>query len=227
MVDDVPIIIFIEKLQKLQVLAEDRFLFAPLRKKVDTIVNELEQILTFLEQENASNKTLMNQLLPILYSADYIIESFLIKTRRRRKKGVANKINKVSLFVFAPWSQLQLRCKMNEIEKRIRAVSSTYSKVGKTVNWNAQASGLLERHSNSPQHYYDETLDLLIGREDTEKELVRRLIKDKEESLRVVSLVSEESLGKTALAKKVYNRLDIQAAFPVPCMGPSSRRLHI
>ncbi|KAG5529202.1 hypothetical protein RHGRI_029780 [Rhododendron griersonianum] len=212
MVGDVPIIIFIEKLKKLQVLAEDRFLFAPLRKKVDTIVNELEQILIFLEQENATSE-LRDQLLPILYSAEYIIESFLIKTRRRRKKGVANKINEVSLFVFAPWSQLQLSCKMNEIEKRIRDLSSTYRKVGTTVDWNAQASGLLERHSNSPQYHYDETLDLLIGREDTEKELVRRLIKDKEESLRVISLVSEGSLGKTALAKKVYNRLDIRQHF--------------
>ncbi|KAE9449768.1 hypothetical protein C3L33_18331, partial [Rhododendron williamsianum] len=200
MVDDVPIIIFIEKLKKL--LAEDRFLFAPLRKKMDTIINELERILIFLEQENATSE-LMDQLLPILYSAEYIIESFLIKTRRRRKKGVANKINKVSLFVFAPWSQLQLSCKMNEIEKGISA------EIEKRIG----AVELLERHSNSPQHHYEETLDLLIGHEDTEKELVRRLIKDKEESLRVISLVSKESLGKTALAKKVYNRLDIRQHF--------------
>lgn len=213
MADDVPILIFLEKLQKLRLLSDDRFLFAPLRNKVDKIINELKQILFFLEQENASSKTLMAQIFPILYSAEYIIESFLIKTTHRRHKGVINKIIKTPLLAFPPWSQVQLSCKMKEIEKRVRAVAIKFGKVDKTINPISQALGLGKRHSNSARHLYDETLDLLIGRGDVEKELVGRLINDEEENIRVISLVSKESLGKTALAKKVYNRLDIRQHF--------------
>ncbi|KAH7835526.1 hypothetical protein Vadar_026955 [Vaccinium darrowii] len=213
MADDVPISIFLEKLQKLRLLSEDRFLFAPLRNKVDKIINELKQILTFLEQENASSKTLMAQLFPILYSAEYIIESFLIKTTHRRHKGVINKIIKKPLLAFPPWSQVQLSCKMKEIEKKVRVVSIEFGKVDKTINPISRTLGLVKRHNNSAQHLYDETLDLLIGCGDIEKELVGRLINEEEENLRVISLVSKESLGKTALAKKVYNRLDIRQHF--------------
>lgn len=63
-------------------------------------------------------------------------------------------------------------------------------------------------------HQYDqEWHSALVGLEDAEKELVARLLDDNEKSLRVISLVSEDPLGKTALARKVYNRLDIRQHF--------------
>ncbi|KAK7853406.1 disease resistance protein RPP13-like [Quercus suber] len=63
-------------------------------------------------------------------------------------------------------------------------------------------------------HQYDqEWHSALVGLEDAEKELVARLLDDNEKSLRVISLVSEEPLGKTALARKVCNRLDIRQHF--------------
>ncbi|KAH7859653.1 hypothetical protein Vadar_003824 [Vaccinium darrowii] len=203
MSNDVPIITFIQKLQKLQVLAEDRFLFAQLRKKVDKIRNELNKTLPFLEEENASSKPLMDQLLNILPSAEYIIESFLTKTTRRRQKGVVNRITKMPLFAFATWSQLQLIYKMNEISKKVDTA------VGPVL----QGLEIVERHSNSTWHHYDETPSLPTIHRDTEEELVRRLIKDEEKNLTAISIVSDESLGKTALAKKVYLRLDIRQHF--------------
>lgn len=137
---DVPIFLLKEKLQKLQLLADDRFLFAPLRNKMDKIVNELQQILTFLEQDNANanTKTLMDQLLPILNSAEYFIESFLLKTTRRRH-------TKMPLLVYAPWRQVQLSCKLKEIEKKIRAVSTEFRKVDTTSDPIPQASFLMLR----------------------------------------------------------------------------------
>ncbi|KAE9445441.1 hypothetical protein C3L33_22659, partial [Rhododendron williamsianum] len=118
------------------------------------------------------------------------------------------------LLVYAPWSQVQLSCKLKEIEKKIRAVSTEFRKVDTTSDPIPQALGLDERHRNFVRQHYDGTPDLLVGRGDTEKELVGRLINNEEQSLRVLSLVSEESLGKTALAKKVYNRLDVRQHFP-------------
>nr|XP_023905756.1 probable disease resistance protein RF9 [Quercus suber] len=63
-------------------------------------------------------------------------------------------------------------------------------------------------------HQYDqERHSAVVGLEDAEKKLVARLLDDNEKSLRVISLVSEEPLGKTALAREVYNRLDIRQHF--------------
>ncbi|KAM4087971.1 hypothetical protein ACB094_07G036300 [Castanea mollissima] len=56
--------------------------------------------------------------------------------------------------------------------------------------------------------------DVVVGREDEVEELVSRLLDDNDESLRVISLIGNEALGKTALARNVYNRLDIRQHFP-------------
>ena len=63
-------------------------------------------------------------------------------------------------------------------------------------------------------HQYDqEWYSALVGLEDAEKELEAQLLDDNEKSLRVISLVSEEPLGETALARKVYNRREIRQHF--------------
>ncbi|XP_030961710.1 disease resistance protein RPP13-like [Quercus lobata] len=61
--------------------------------------------------------------------------------------------------------------------------------------------------------YPTSEVSALVGREDAEKELVSRLLDGTEENLSVVSLVSEEAVGKTALARHVYKRLDIRQHF--------------
>lgn len=63
------------------------------------------------------------------------------------------------------------------------------------------------------RQYDQEWHSAVVGLEDAEKELVARLLDDNEKSLRVISLVSEEPLGKTALARKVFNRPDIRQHF--------------
>ncbi|GMY35115.1 disease resistance protein rpp13, partial [Fagus crenata] len=53
-----------------------------------------------------------------------------------------------------------------------------------------------------------------VARGDAVEKLVARLINDKDESLRVISVVGKEALGETALARSVYNRLEIRRHFP-------------
>ncbi|XP_050259685.1 probable disease resistance protein RF9 [Quercus robur] len=60
---------------------------------------------------------------------------------------------------------------------------------------------------------------IVVGRKDEVKKLVSRLINHNDDSLRVISLVGDEAVvdeavGKTALARNVYDRLDIRHRFP-------------
>lgn len=67
--------------------------------------------------------------------------------------------------------------------------------------------------SSCGNQYYQEPEDVLIGREDAEKKLVFRLFDVDMENLRVISVVDKEALGKTALVRHVYKRLDIRQHF--------------
>ncbi|XP_030961806.1 disease resistance protein RPP13-like [Quercus lobata] len=61
--------------------------------------------------------------------------------------------------------------------------------------------------------YPTSEVSALVGCEDAERELVSRLLDGTEENLSVISLVSEEAIGRIALARHVYKRLEIRQHF--------------
>ena len=75
--------------------------------------------------------------------------------------------------------------------------------------------------------YPTSEVSALVGCEDAERELVSRLLDGTVENLSVISLVSEEAVGKTALAKACLLETRHSAALPMPSLGPCPRRVCI
>ena len=203
-VADVAVTILLVKLEKL--LSVERFVFPGLRNSVVIGINELREILSFIVAENSSNIDLKSQLLPAVYFAEDFTENFLLSAAKKRQKGIF-KILPTPLKPFPSCRQLQLSYKMLKFVKKLKDLSCEISK--NTRHPITEVGG-----GHSCQYDQQQNLALVVH-EDAEKELVARLINDDNDnnSLRVISLVSKEALGKTALARKVYNRLDIRQHF--------------
>uniref|UniRef100_A0A2N9IHW8 NB-ARC domain-containing protein n=1 Tax=Fagus sylvatica TaxID=28930 RepID=A0A2N9IHW8_FAGSY len=203
-VADVAVTILLVKLEKL--LSVERFVFPGLRNSVVIGINELREILSFIVAENSSNIDLKSQLLPAVYFAEDFTENFLLSAAKRRQKGIF-KILPTPLKPFPLCRQLQLSYKMLKFVKKLKDLSCEISK--NTRHPITEVGG-----GHSCQYDQQQNLALVVH-EDAEKELVARLMNDDNDnnSLRVISLVSKEALGKTALARKVYNRLDIRQHF--------------
>uniref|UniRef100_A0A7N2MLP3 NB-ARC domain-containing protein n=1 Tax=Quercus lobata TaxID=97700 RepID=A0A7N2MLP3_QUELO len=93
----------------------------------------------------------------------------------------------------------------------VPAMDAVEKLFGENTELELRNSALEEGWNN---YQYDlEWHSALVGLEDAEKELEARLLDDNEKSLRVISLVSKEPLGKIALARKVYNRQEIRQHF--------------
>ena len=190
MAAEVPISILLGKLQKL--LAEERFTFPGLRNHVVTAVNELEKILLFLRaaepnHEKTRSSTLetahSKSFLRTLYSAKHFTESFLLTTVERP-------------LAVSSWSQLLFSFKMKNFVKCVSAVSTKF--------------GETQSQPLEDMTHYSITE---VRRCRLRHKLVARLINDNDVSLRVISLFGEEALGKTTLARNVYDRQDIQQHF--------------
>ncbi|CAL5334281.1 unnamed protein product [Camellia sinensis] len=180
-----------EKLQNLLVLAKGRFLIFPgLGKSLRVTINELKLILSFLEVEAENNTSCSNslqaRLLPTVYFAEHITDVFLLNANRtrRRSDGVSAAC------------QIILQKPLMVFPPRSQVQFTT--KMKKIVN-HFRAS-------------YGEFADRRAIKY-AEKEIVARLIDENEKSLRMISLVGEEAIGKTTPARKVYNRLDIRQHF--------------
>ncbi|KAK9989553.1 hypothetical protein SO802_029792 [Lithocarpus litseifolius] len=205
MAADVPVSLLWGKLQKMR--DEERFVFRGLRNRVDTAVNELEKILCFFKasksnheiisispQETSLQLTVSSStpqeasLLRTIYSAEHFTESFLLQ---RRRKGV---IQIEMPLAFSPWTQLRFSFKMMKLVQGVRAVSEEF---GKNLEDKTLYS-ITEIHKEQRYRHGHR----LVG------ELVARLINDNEVSFRVISLVSEETIGE-----ELCKRPDIQQHF--------------
>ena len=192
MVAEVPVIILLEKLQKLQKFEER--VRPELRAEVVTAVNKLRRIFSFLTNPNQRNITEnLKGLLDCIYSADITTESVLTTVQGRRKGVTETKL-------------------LQEFRTSFHNVYTEFNKIGPHDLPNVDVDPItyeLEREG----FQYDPELYVLTGREEEEKELVQRLIKDDEKCLRAIPLVSEKVLGKTALARTVYNKAVIRQHF--------------
>ena len=66
-----------------------------------------------------------------------------------------------------------------------------------------------------PSPMIEQEPDAIVdGHEAEVKELLSRLINHNDDSLRVISVLGNEAVGKTTLVRNVYNRLDIRQRFP-------------
>nr|POF17156.1 disease resistance protein rpp13 [Quercus suber] len=193
MVAEVPVIILLEKLKKLQ-SADERVRPPELRAEVFTAVNELRRIFSFLTKPNQSNITEnLKGLLDSIYSADNTTESVLTTVQGRRKGVTETKL-------------------LQEFRTSFGNVSAEFNKIGPHDLPNKNVDPITDV-SEREGFQYDQELYVLTGREEEEKELVQRLIKDDEKCLRAIPLVSEEVLGKTALVRTVYNKPVIRQHF--------------
>ncbi|KAF5953450.1 hypothetical protein HYC85_006306 [Camellia sinensis] len=211
---DVQISILLEKLNKLKEVVQERFIYPRLRNHVHDAINELQRIRKELEEAGDTSTLLRSvyssddtsTLLRSVYSAELLIETFLLNTsihcRRDDLKNLTKNPPLMAFLPIPPWTQLRFSSKLKNFVKSLKAVHSEPRP--------------RRDHSaiNHKTHEFEDDDDELVGFGDVaEKNLVDRLINDDEKSLRVISLVSEKAVGKTALARKVYNRLDVRQSF--------------
>ncbi|KAL7264600.1 hypothetical protein ACSBR1_002539 [Camellia fascicularis] len=224
---DVPISILLEKLNKLNEVVQERFICRRLRNHVHVAIEELQRIRKELEEAGDTSTLLptvyspddtstllrsvyssddTSTLLRSVYSAELLIETFLLNTpihcRRDDLKNLTKNPPLMAFLPIPPWTQLRFSSKLKNFVKSLKAVHSE--------------SRPRRDHPeiNHKTHEFEDDDNELVGFGDVaEKNLVDRLINDDEKSLRVISLVSEKAVGKTALARKVYNRLDVRQSF--------------
>ncbi|KAI8016442.1 Disease resistance protein RPP13 [Camellia lanceoleosa] len=211
---DVPISSLLEKLNKLKDVVQEGLIYPGLRNHVHVAIDELLRIRNELEEAEDTSTLLptvysphdTTTLLHTVYYSEFLIETFLLNTPIQCRQDDLKNLTKnppLMAFPIPPWTQLRFSSKLKNIVKSLKAVHSEPR---------PRRDHPAINYKTDDDDDDDDDDDELVGFEDVAKDLVDRLI-SKQKSLRVISLVSEEAMGKTALVRKVYNRLDIRQYF--------------
>nr|XP_023915452.1 putative disease resistance protein RGA3 [Quercus suber] len=171
-------------------------------------VEMIQDVLADAERKQVSDRFVMRwlqRLKDVAYDADDVLDE-LAYENLRRKVEIRNQMKRKVCFFFSLSNPVAFRIKM---ANKIKTIHESL----KRINDEANGFGLIRAGSVNgnpetiPNRETDSFLDHLevVGREDSVSEIVKLVTSTTGQQLSVIPIVGMAGLGKTTLAKLVYN----------------------
>ncbi|CAH8256471.1 unnamed protein product [Arabidopsis lyrata] len=167
----------------------------------------------FLEDADAKKHTsamvrnTVIEIKEIVYDAEDIIETFLLKEELGKSSGmIRNSVRRFS-------KRIGLSFDMKAISRRIAKVIRDMQSLGtqQVIVNDGYMQSLQERQREMRQTFSTDNESFLVGVEENVKKLVIHLVE--EESSQVVSITGMGGIGKTTLARQVFNHEIVKSHF--------------
>ena len=209
---------FAEKLSNL--ILQEASVFGEVEGQIKLLRDELEWMRLFLRDADSKGvydervKLWVNQIRSATHEAEDVIEEFILNMDHRKQRlntlkflptcvGMVDKVHFIH----------ELDSRVKDINAKIGAIMANRSKYG-LEDLTASSSSTADQvvsHKERRAPVVEESV--VVGIDDGAKKVKQMLMKEETVGRSVVSIFGMGGLGKTTLAKKVYNQRDVHGHF--------------
>ncbi|KAL2329669.1 hypothetical protein Fmac_017250 [Flemingia macrophylla] len=207
-------------LENLSRLLNDEIkLLSGVEEKVNSLSNELKFIDIFLKSSEGKRsdeivKEVVSQIREVAYKAEDVVDTYVTNTAKHKRRNMLSK-----LFHFKERVMVlhEVDAEINEIKRRIVDIYANRERYG-IRQGKFQSQEVDAAKSLREKRRRDEEEQDIVGLVDHSNEIIQQL-KESDLRLKVVSIIGMGGLGKTTLARKIYNNNEVKKLFSCCAWG--------